>query len=212
MHRYLYLVCVVLIAGLASAQSIAPSAHFGAQVDFTNANFPGPEINGSTALKDVYGSGIGGGAHIDIRLAMLSLRISGDYLKFSPDNDKYRQGLAQLIGTAADQFTVSGGGITLLSGNLNAKMDILPLPVIKPYITGGIGFGKVSVDDATVSQNGAVTKKYAGFSSETKSTWNIGAGVDLDIGVTLYLEVKYMWVMTDPKTSTMVPVSIGITF
>ncbi|MBP1691256.1 MAG: hypothetical protein H6Q32_608, partial [Bacteroidetes bacterium] len=150
--------------------------------------------------------------HLDVQLAMVSFRISGDYLSFSPDNDKYRQGLEGIIGTAAGQFSVDGGGITMLSGNLNAKMAILPLPVVKPYLTGGIGLARLSVDDARVMQNGIETKAYGGFSSETCTAWNLGAGVDLSIGVTLFLEVKYMWIVTEPETSTLVPVTIGVTF
>ena len=212
--RSFALVALVLVATTAFAQlgGLGPSVNFGAHVNFMNANFPGPSINGSTALENVYGAGFGGGVHLDIQLAMVSFRVSGDYLSFSPDNDKYRQGLEQIIGTAAGQFSVDGGGITMWSGNVNAKMQVLPLPVIKPYLTAGIGVARLSVDDAKIMQGGTEVKNIAGFSSETKTAWNIGAGVDLSIGVTLFLEVKYMWIMTDPETSTLVPVTIGVTF
>jgi len=214
--RSLALVVALMIAATAFSQPVvgglAPSVNFGVHANFMNANFPGPQINGTSALKDVYGAGFGGGLHLDVQLAMVSFRISGDYLSFSPDNDKYRQGLEGIIGTAAGQFSVDGGGITMLSGNLNAKMAILPLPVVKPYLTGGIGLARLSVDDARVMQNGIETKAYGGFSSETCTAWNLGAGVDLSIGVTLFLEVKYMWIVTEPETSTLVPVTIGVTF
>jgi hypothetical protein len=36
--------------------------------------------------------------------------------------------------------------------------------------------------------------------------------VDVNVGVKLFLEVRYTWVLTDPKTSTLVPVMLGITF
>ncbi len=214
--RSFALLTALLVTTAALAQPIvgglAPSVHFGGHVNFMNANFPGPQINGATALKDVYGAGFGGGVHLDIQMAMLSLRISGDYLSFSPDNDKYRKGLEGIIGTAAGQFSVDGGGITMWSGNVNAKMAILPLPIVKPYLTGGIGVARLSSDNAKVMQNGVETKAYPGFATESKTLWNIGVGVDLSIGVTLFLEVKYMWIMTDPETSTLVPVTIGITF
>jgi hypothetical protein len=61
-------------------------------------------------------------------------------------------------------------------------------------------------------QNGAVVKSIPGFASGTNTLLNLGAGVDLSIGVTLYLEVKYTWVLTDPNTSTLFPVQIGVTF
>lgn len=216
MRSFSLLAVALCLAAAAVAQPVVgafvPTVNFGAHVNLTNSNFPGPTINGSTALQDVYGAGFGGGLHLDIQLAMLSLRISGDYLSFSPDNDEYQKGLQNLIGSAATQFTIEGGGLTMWSGNLNAKMAILPLPVIKPYLTGGVGFASLNIADAKVMQNGVETKAYPGFPSVTKTAWNVGAGVDLSIGVTLYLEVKYVWVMTDPETSTMFPVTIGITF
>ena len=211
MKRLLCVALFLTVATTAFAQ-LMPSVGFGVHGNFMNANLPGPQVNGTAALKDVFGAGLGGGVHLDINLAMLSLRVSGDYLSFSPDNDKYRKGLEGIIGTAAGQFSVAGGGVTMWSGNLNAKMQILPLPVIKPYITGGIGLARLSFDEAKVMQGGVETKKYPAFSSETSTAWNAGAGVDLSIGITLFLEVKYMWVMTAPETSTLVPVTIGITF
>ena len=213
--RSFALVIVLLVSVTAFGQGLgglAPSVNFGAHVNFMNANIPGPQINGATALKDVYGAGFGGGIHLDVALAMVSFRVSGDYLSFSPDNDKYRSGLEGIIGTAAGQFSVSGGGITMWSGNLNAKMAILPLPIIKPYLTAGVGLARLSVDEARVMQGGVATKAYPGFSSDTKTAWNIGAGVDLSVGVTLFLEVKHMWIVTDPETSTLIPVTIGVTF
>ncbi len=214
--RALVLCSLLLIAATVQAQPVigglAPSVQFGIQADLTNANFPGPNINGSDALKDVYGLGLGGGIHLDVAFAMLSVRLSGDYLKFSPDNDKYQQALNKIIGTAAGQFSVTGGGISMISGNLNAKMGILPLPVIKPYLTGGIGLARLSVDDATITQNGVPVHAIGGFSSDTKTMFNVGAGVDVSLGVNLYVEAKYTWVMTDPTTSTLVPLQIGITF
>jgi opacity protein-like surface antigen len=211
MKRLLAVALFLTVATTAFAQ-LLPSVGFGVHGNFMNANFPGPQINGTSALKDVYGAGFGGGVHLDIRLAVLSLRVSGDYLSFSPDNDKYRKALEGVIGTAAGQFSVDGGGITMWSGNLNAKWQLLPIPVVKPYLTGGIGFARLSVDEAKVMQGGVQTKKYDGFASETQTAWNVGAGVDLSIGITLFLEVKYMWVMTAPETSTLVPVTVGVTF
>jgi opacity protein-like surface antigen len=212
--RCFAVLAVLLVATTAFAQlgGLAPSVNFGVHANFMNANFPGPQVQGTTALKDVYGAGFGGGVHLDVQLAMISFRVSGDYLSFSPDNDKYQKALEGIIGTAAGQFKVEGGGITMWSGNINAKMAILPLPIIKPYMTAGVGLSRLSVDEAKIIQGGTQTKAYAGFSSETKTAWNVGAGVDLSIGVTLFLEVKYVWVMTDPETSTLVPVTIGVTF
>jgi opacity protein-like surface antigen len=207
---------MVLVGTSADAQpgvsSLRPSVSIGLHANFTNANFPGPEINGTNALEDVYGAGFGGGVHFDVRFVMFSVRLSADYLNFSPDNDKYREGLAKLIGSAASQFSVDGGGITFLSLTANAKWAILPLPIVSPYLTGGIGLARLSADETKILQNGVQTNQFAGFKSETQTSLNVGAGVDLNIGVALFLEVRYTWVLTDPNTSTLVPVSLGITF
>ena len=210
MKRLVLLCSFFLLSSAALAQ--IPSIGFGVHANITNGNFPGPEVNGSTALKDVYGSGFGAGAHLDIHTIVLGLRFSADYLKFSPDNDKYRAGLADWIGGAASQFSVDGGSITYWCISANAKLPILPLPIISPYLTGGIGLGVISVGDARILQNNVEMKGIPGFSSESKTALNVGAGVDFKIGITLFVEVRYTWVMTDPKTSTLVPVMLGITF
>ena len=44
---------------------------------------------------------------------------------------------------------------------------------------------------------------------ETKTAFNVGAGVDLKIGITLFIEGKYTWIMTEGETSTYIPISIG---
>jgi opacity protein-like surface antigen len=218
MRRLVPVALLLLVAAFATAQPLVggflPTIKWGAHVNFNSASLPGPSINGrDDVLKDVYSSGFGGGLHLDIHLAMLGFHISGDYLKFSPDNDKYRDALASYIGTAAGQFSVSGGGISLWSLTFNAKMGILPIPILKPYLTAGLGWGKINVDEATITQGAIQTKQIQGFTSESKGSYNLGLGVDLDVGsVTLFIEARYMWINTDPKTSTMVPVSVGISF
>jgi len=128
MKRFALLCSLLLMTTVAFAQ--VPSVAFGVHANITNANFPGPEINGSDALKDVYGTGFGGGAHLDVGAVGFSLRFSADYLSFSPDNDKYHAALEPYIGSAASQFTVSGGTISYWSISANGKMPVLPLPII----------------------------------------------------------------------------------
>jgi opacity protein-like surface antigen len=209
--KRIVLVCSMLVLSTVAWAQI-PSIGFGVHANITNANFPGPQIGNTDILKDVYGAGFGGGAHLDVGTIGFSFRFSADYLAFSPDNGKYQAALANYIGVAASQFSVEGGKISYWGLSANAKMPILPMPILTPYLTGGIGLGVVSVSDAKVLQNGTETKAYPGFSSESKTALNLGAGVDLKIGITLFLEVRYTWVLTDPKTSTLVPVALGITF
>ncbi len=209
------LICFALVfatPAFAQLGPIGPSLAFGVHANFTNLNLPGPSVNGTSPLKDVYGGGYGGGAHVDISFVTLGIRVSGDYFTFSPDNDKYRAALAALVGSAASQFSLDGGRVSIFSGNVNAKMGVLPIPIISPYLTGGIGLARISADETKVIYQGQPTKSFPSFSSETKTSFNIGAGVDFKLGVDLFLEVKYTWILTDNQTSTYVPVTIGVTF
>jgi opacity protein-like surface antigen len=203
--RSLLVSSLIVLALCLPAPAAAQSVGFGVHANGASLNIAGP-------LGDVYGGGFGGGAHLDISLPMLSFRISGDYIGFAPDNDKYKEKLGQLLGTGASGFAVDGGRISIISGNANLKWGILPIPVVTPYLTGGIGLARIGVDDANVKLNGNPIGNVAGVKAETKTAFNLGAGVDLKIGITLFLEAKYTWIMTEGEASTYIPVSLGITF
>ena len=206
--KRLTLCCALLIAISLTAQS---QVRFGIQGDFTNMNVKG---QGSTDVSEIYGLGIGGGAHFDVNLGPLALRLSGDYVFLTPDQDKYRALIAKFLGSAASGFTIDGGRIDVISGNLNLKLDLLPLPLIHIYATGGGGLVRMSVTEATVKFNGAPITTFPKMDSQTKPSVNAGAGVDLGLGgLTLFGEVKIVWIMTEGQTSTQVPLAtVGLTF
>jgi hypothetical protein len=204
--RYFVLLCALLIAVTATAQVPGVSAAFGVHANLANLNLSG-------AMQEVYGMGYGGGAHLDIKLAMLSLRVSGDYITFSPDNGKYTSYVRSLPGFSSSTITIDGGRINIFSGNVNAKLPFLPLPIINPYITGGIGLVNLGVDEAKVTVNGSPSGNIAGVKGQTNTAVNAGVGVDLNLGAfTLFAEGKYTWIFTEGETSTYIPFSIGITF
>ncbi|MBX2991595.1 MAG: outer membrane beta-barrel protein [Bacteroidetes bacterium] len=183
---------------------------FGLQATGANINIDGP-------LKEVYGFGFGGGAHLDINLPVLfAIRIQADYVTFSPDNGKYQALIAGLIpGSASADFSIDGGRINIFSANANGKLSPLPLPIISPYITGGIGLANVGASDATVKFQGNPVQggTIPGSKSETNTSANLGVGVDLDLLVLkLYLEARYTWIFASGATSTYIPVSLGVTF
>jgi opacity protein-like surface antigen len=91
-------------------------------------------------------------------------------------------------------------------------MPILPLPIVTPYITGGIGLAWVNRDEVTTSITGFPGNKFPSSSQSGKTSIAVGAGVDLKLGINLFLEVKYAWIFTDVATSTYVPVTVGVTF
>ena len=200
---------MILAVSLLVTTAFAQSANFGVQATGANINVPAP-------FNQIYGFGFGGGAHLDINLpVLLSFRLQGDYVRFSASQEKYQQLLASLVGgTAAKDFTIDGGGISLLSANANVKSSFLPLPVISPYITGGAGVANLSVADATVKYQGQPVQggTIPGAKGETNFSANLGVGVDLKLGIALYVEARYTWIFTSGETSTYIPVSIGITF
>ncbi len=205
MKRTLLVLALVmfLVAGASAQLSLGWGVHGNyAQLDVA-----------STSISSVYGAGWGGGAHFDVDLMMITLRFSGDYVTFKPDQDKYRNELAQLLGNAATGYSIDGGDVNILSVNANAKWTLLPIPIVSPYLTGGIGLAQLSTGDLTVKYNGATVGGFPKVDGETKTALNLGAGVDLKLGgVALFAEAKYTWILTQGNSTKYIPISVGITF
>ncbi len=212
------LFCAVLVAFTASAG--AQGLRFGVQGDFVNFNLGVAQTNVqipqvgsldvSSLVKDIYGLGYGGGIHFDVDLGLLAFRLSGDYIMLSPDKAKYQS----LLGPLGSQVTIDGGRIDIYSANLNLKFNILPLPVIHVYVTGGGGFVDIKMNDATLSLGTFKLATVKAFDTQTKPTLNAGAGVDIKLGpVALFAELKVNFIMTTGKTSSEVPLAtVGLTF
>ncbi len=199
----LVLAGIILFAVGARAQV---SLGWGLHGNYARLNAAGP-------VSSVYGDGLGGGLHVDVDLMMITLRFSGDYVTFAPDEDKYRNELARLLGSAAAGYTVDGGKINILSVNANVKWALLPLPVVSPYLTGGIGLAQLSSGDLTVKYNGVVQGNVPKVDGETKTALNVGAGVDLKLGgIALFAEAKYTWILTEGEKTGYIPITVGITF
>jgi len=226
MKRLVLLVCcILLVSAPALAQVPGVSVGFGVHGNVTNFKL-GPEnptnfsiTNPRVSLQDVYGLGLGGGIHLDIDIPILSFRVSGDYISISPDDAKLKTIAQRLL--PGLNIAIEGGKIEMWSGNVNAKLVILPIPVVHPYVTGGVGLAKLNFETATVLVNGAKLPvpggdyaKFLALDSKTLTTANVGAGVDLALGgLALFGELKLNWIFTDPKTSSQVPVgTVGITF
>jgi opacity protein-like surface antigen len=217
--KRLLLPFVLLLSTVVSAQSV----NFGIHGNLINSeiNAKVKEIAGITpstgtlqvALDEVYGLGLGGGVHFDINLSILSIRLSGDYITLSPDKDKFRTYVQQVVPGLPVQF-VSGGRVDMLSGSANLKLVVLPLPVLRPYISGGAGLVNVKATDVTLSLAGTNLQPVSILKSQTVGTFNAGAGVDIAIGgLTIFGEIKANWIMLDEGTSTFVPiVTAGLTF
>jgi len=167
MRTAILLVLIALAAGPAFAQIGSPvSASLGVHV------------NGGTLAEDPYGWGWGGGAHLDIDITVISFRVSGDYQLFLPEENS------------------AAPNIKLISGTANVKFPLLPLPVVKPYLTGGVGLARLSVGDA----------------NETNPSFNVGAGVDFSLIITAFAEVRYNWILTEGESTGYIPLTVGVTF
>ena len=211
------LLAAVLLLALAATSSralaLGPGFAFGVHANFTSSSFPGPSTSGlNQQINSAYGVGWGGGVHLDANLMVISFRLSGDYIHYAIDESKFRDSFRPLFGSAADQMSVSGGGLGIVTIAVNGKMPLLPLPIVTPYLTGGIGLAWVNRDEVTTSITGFPGNKFPSSSQGGKTLVNLGAGVDLKLGINLFLEVKYAWIFTDVATSTYVPVTVGVTF
>ena len=214
--RHLFaLVSLLFIVGVSAAAPLGPAAPkvgFGVHGNFTQGSLPGPKIDGTTALADAYGPGLGGGVHLDFGLPGLSLRLSGDYLRYSLEERWFRDPYVALFGEAAKVISVRGGGLKIMSASANAKVAVMPLPVVRPYITGGAGLAWFSVAETRTSIADAPGRTFPGTTQNGKPTFNVGAGADLDVGIKLFVEARYVWILTEGEKSTYVPVAIGVTF
>jgi opacity protein-like surface antigen len=212
--KHLLLCCALVIATTANAQSVK----FGLQGNVADVSVYEP-------LNEVYGLGYGGGIHLDVKFLLFSFRLSGDYLTFAPDVNRYKNAAGKLLGASSAGLAVEGGRINVVSGNINGKMTVLPLPFISPYVTGGVGIVNVSFSEAKVSLNGRSVATVPAVKGETKPAVNFGVGADLDFGgLSLYAEVKYVVIFTkggeiiqgvkvsEEGTIKYLPITVGITF
>ena len=217
--RTLILCCALAVASSASAQSFG----FGVQGNVSNLQLSAnvKDLVGvqssatNTALEQVYGLGVGGGAHLDLNLPIISLRLSGDYMSLAPNSDKFKSWLQTYLGSGVSSVSVDGGKITEYSLQLNVKLVILPVPVFHPYVTAGGGLAHVKMDDAKITINGTFTlPQQALIAEQTVSTLNGGVGVDLVLGgVSLYGEVKVNVFFISEGHGTYLPIAtVGVTF
>jgi opacity protein-like surface antigen len=213
----LFFAVLAVFTASAGAQGIG----FGVQGDLVNFNFgvaqtkvllpgAGSSVDFTSLFEQIYGLGYGGGIHFDVDLGLLAFRLSGDYIMLSPDKQKYQS----LLGALGLNFTVDGGRIDIYSGNVNLKFNVLPLPVVHVYLTGGAGVVQLKMNDASLLLNGVKLATVKAFDTQTKPTVNAGAGVDIKLGkLALFAELKVNFILTEGKTSSEVPLAtVGLTF
>lgn len=208
MKRLLFLLLLALtVSSLGYSQNMIG---FGVQADYANLNVPEP-------LKSAYGSGFGGGLHLDFRFGVATIRVNGDYITFGADQDAYRDAIfigagGEAAGVVRTDINMEGGRINILSFGANGKFS-LPHMAVSPYAIVGVGSATLSMGDVTVTYRGAPVPGITATETTTKFMLNTGAGVDFSLGAAaLFVEAKYTWIFTEGDKSTYFPVTVGITF
>ena len=200
------------VAAAAPLGPAAPKVGFGVHGNFTLGKLPGPAIAGSQPLEDAYGPGLGGGVHLDFGLPGLSLRLSGDYVRYALDETRFRDSYVGVFGGAVSQLSIDGGALSIKSASANAKLAVMPLPIVEPYVTGGIGLAWLNRDETRTSIAGVAGRTFPATTQDGKTLFDVGAGADLDLGLKLFVEARYVWILTEGEKSTYVPVILGVTF
>lgn len=192
--------------------AVAPEVHFGVHGNFTLSDLPGPAISGTGALGDAYGTGWGGGVHVDLSFLAFSFRLSGDYLAYALDADRFRASYEGVFGPAVSQLGVEGGDLTIYGVSLHGKLNLVPIPVVTPYVTAGVGMAWLELEETKTSIAGVAGRTFPARSDAGRTTLGVGLGADVSIGVDLFVEGRYVWILTEGERSTYVPVTVGVTF
>lgn len=117
-------------------------------------------------------------------------RIEGEIAYQKNDLDK-----ASLFGVDVDLT----GDISSLALLLNGYYDFANESAFTPFISAGLGFAKVEVNDMNVLGSGAPSKNY----DDTVFAYQVGAGVGYAVNEKVTLDVKYRYFGTsDPDFDT----------
>ncbi|HKV50865.1 MAG TPA: outer membrane beta-barrel protein [Gemmatimonadaceae bacterium] len=153
------------------------------------------------SLSDIAKSGWHAGAFVELKVPVIPVgfRLEGAWHQFG------------------DKPIGSGGGTTgarVVAVTLNATYDLLPIPIIKPYLIGGVGeYGARLTTFHPLPPSQGVASTAFPTNTETKFGVNGGAGVRLQFGgFAAFVEARWHDVFTSGKNVQMVPVSVGLRF
>ena len=160
------------------AALLLPAA-IGAQLPVNFGIAAGP--NFSTGSNESIGWHAGGFVGFDVPVFPVGLRLDAMMNQWTVDVDTDEESLRI--------FAVSG----------NIIYGLLPTPIVKPYVTGGLGFysSKLSVDGAAGTSDIGI---------------NVGTGVRFKAAsVGFFAEARYHRLFNDVDTD-FIPVSLGLMF
>lgn len=205
MKRLLLLVLALLTVSLMANAQIGFGG--GAHAGVAFSSFP-------EGVKDFYGTGFGFGGHGDLSVGKyFTGRLSLDYGIFSSDKDKIKGLLAQANGVPAANLELSGLNISDFAIMLNGMGKLPTGSIVTPYALVGLGIHIMNISDGKVTYQGQEYPVQTGLASQTKFALNFGAGSEFSLGMAkLFFDVKYVIVMTEGKSTGIIPLTVGVTF
>lgn len=124
---------------------------------------------------------------VDFRIPMSPLAVRLDALFGQTTHQSNVDGHTQLI-----------GGLANLVWNIPSAA-----PMVKPYLLGGGGVYNVKI----------TIPSFAIDTSETKFTWDVGAGATLGAGpARFFAEARYVSIQETNGSTKFIPITVGITF
>lgn len=129
------------------------------------------------------------------------LRLSGLWTRSDLD-----QGFVEDLPTppSSDQVT---GDVNLIGGGLDGTLNITAIPVVKPYIIGGIGWYRQSVEQSVEGVGNEIADI---DESSTDVGYNIGLGLKIPVAfVNLFVEGRY-YSMQTIREQNFAPIILGV--
>lgn len=93
----------------------------------------------------------------------------------------------------------------VIAATFNMTYTLVKVPVVKPYLIGGVGGYNVKFENSYLPQIGS--------NSETRFGVNAGAGLRVQLaGFAPFVEARWHEIFTTGRNQQMLPISIGISF
>ena len=135
-----------------------------------------------SGLADTHGTGVHAQLFLGVGVPLVPVkaRLEGLHASFPG---------ASVSGVVQPDARATGAALTLVYD--------LPVPVVTPYLLGGVGYYGTRMEDVSRSNGG----------------WNAGAGLRLRLGALgMFVEARYFDVSTGAENLTFAPLTVGLTF
>jgi len=179
----------LIVAGFAAGVLVLAAPAAQAQV---NLGVAGGLTFPTGNLSEFVDPGLHGGVVADIGIPLLPFGVRSDlmfqHLPGSGNRDDFQQ----------------------LSGTVNGRFTLLPIPFVSLYLTGGIGLYGSRYDGDRSDTVGIATVRDDSWSTDFGLNGGVGARINLLV-LRPFIEARYHSVMAD-ETRAFIPVTVGVYF